>query len=83
LILVLDTNVWLDWLLFDDPSVAALKAAVAEGRAEVFIDAAGEAGLALLTERLAAAFPLARAVHGDRLASVATGLGVYAARRFG
>ena len=24
--LILDTNVWLDWLLFDDPSVAALKA---------------------------------------------------------
>ena len=37
---------WLDWLLFDDPSVAALKAAVAEGRAEIFIDAAGEAELA-------------------------------------
>lgn len=44
--LVLDTNVWLDWLLFDDPSVAMLKAAVAEGRAEIFIDAAGEAELA-------------------------------------
>ena len=46
MILVLDTNVWLDWLLFHDPSVAALKAAVAEGRAEIFIDAAGEAELA-------------------------------------
>jgi putative PIN family toxin of toxin-antitoxin system len=46
LILVLDTNVWLDWLLFDDPSVAVLKAAVKEGRAEIFIDAAGEAELA-------------------------------------
>ena len=45
MILVLDTNVWLDWLLFDDPSVAALKAAVKEGRAEVFIDPAGEAEL--------------------------------------
>jgi putative PIN family toxin of toxin-antitoxin system len=46
LILVLDTNVWLDWLLFDDPSIAALKAAVKEGRAQIFIDAAGEAELA-------------------------------------
>jgi putative PIN family toxin of toxin-antitoxin system len=46
LILVLDTNVWLDWLVFGDASVAALKAAVAEGRAEIFIDAAGEAELA-------------------------------------
>ena len=45
MILVLDTNVWLDWLLFDDPSVASLKAAVNEGRAEIFIDAAGEAEL--------------------------------------
>ena len=43
--LVLDTNVWLDWLVFDDPSVAPVKAAVAEGRVEVFIDAAVEAEL--------------------------------------
>ena len=44
--LVLDTNIWLDWLLFDDASVAPLKSAVAEGRAEIFIDPAGEAELA-------------------------------------
>lgn len=44
--LVLDTNVWLDWLHFDDASVAPLKAAVAAGRAEVFIDPACEAELA-------------------------------------
>src|SRR5690242_21540920 len=43
--LVLDTNVWLDWLVFGDPSVAAIKAAVAANRAEVFIDAACEAEL--------------------------------------
>src|SRR5688500_19579214 len=43
--LVLDTNVWLDWLLFDDPAVAAIKLAVAEGKAEVFMDEAGEAEL--------------------------------------
>ena len=36
--LVLDTNVWLDWLAFDDPGVAPLKVAVAEGRAEIYID---------------------------------------------
>jgi uncharacterized protein len=35
--LVLDTNVWLDWLVFQDPGVAALKMAVAAGRAEIFI----------------------------------------------
>ena len=43
---VLDTNVWLDWLVFDDPSIAPLKAAVEEGRAEILIDAACEAELA-------------------------------------
>lgn len=44
--LVLDTNVWLDWLLFDDPVVAPVRAAVEAGRAEVFMDAAGEEELA-------------------------------------
>jgi len=43
--LVLDTNVWLDWLVFDDPCVATIKAAVAAERAEVFIDAVCEAEL--------------------------------------
>jgi len=37
--LVLDTNVWLDWLVFDDAGVVELKRAVAEGRATVLIDA--------------------------------------------
>ena len=44
--LVLDTNVWLDWLVFKDPAVAPLQAAVAEGRVEILIDAACEAELA-------------------------------------
>ena len=43
--LVLDTNVWLDWLVFDDPSIAPIRTAVAAKRAEVFIDAACEAEL--------------------------------------
>jgi uncharacterized protein len=43
--LVLDTNVWLDWLLFDEPSVKPIKSAVAAGRAEIVIDAEGEAEL--------------------------------------
>ena len=43
--LVLDTQVWLDWLAFDDPAVAPLKVAVAEERAEVYMDAACEAEL--------------------------------------
>ncbi|HUN67545.1 MAG TPA: putative toxin-antitoxin system toxin component, PIN family [Burkholderiales bacterium] len=42
---VLDTNIWLDWLVFKDPSIAYLRQAVSEGRAEVVIDAACEAEL--------------------------------------
>ena len=38
----------------------------------------GSTGLKGLTDALSAAFPTARPVHGDRLASVAAGLGVYA-----
>lgn len=42
----------------------------------------GSTGLKLLTDQLEAAFPAAKAVRGDRLASVATGLGLHAARLF-
>lgn len=43
--LVLDTHVWLDWLAFDDPSVLPLKRALAEDRAEIYLDAACAAEL--------------------------------------
>jgi putative PIN family toxin of toxin-antitoxin system len=43
--LVLDTNVWLDWLVFGDPSVEPIRAAVASGRAEIFMDSNCEAEL--------------------------------------
>ena len=43
--LVLDTHVWLDWLAFDDPSAAPLKAALAADRVEVYMDAPCEAEL--------------------------------------
>ena len=42
----------------------------------------GSTGLRLLAERLAAAFANAQGVHGDRFASVATGLGLEARRHF-
>lgn len=42
----------------------------------------GSTGLRLLTDRLAAAFPQAQALQGERLASVASGLGLDARRRF-
>ncbi|HSV68848.1 MAG TPA: Hsp70 family protein [Methylibium sp.] len=58
-------------------------AGLAPGDVDALYFTGGSTGLTPLTGRLAAAFPQARPVHGDRLASVATGLGVYAARRFG
>jgi hypothetical chaperone protein len=42
----------------------------------------GSTGLRLLAQQIAAAFPEARAVRGDRFASVATGLALYAQRWF-
>ena len=42
----------------------------------------GSTGLRLLAERIAADYPAAEAVRGDRFASVATGLGLHAARLF-
>jgi len=43
--LVLDTNIWLDWLVFAEPGVAPVKDAVLLGGAEVCIDEACEAEL--------------------------------------
>ncbi len=43
--IVLDTNIWLDWLVFRDSSVFHLQNAVSDGHAEVLIDAACEAEL--------------------------------------
>jgi putative PIN family toxin of toxin-antitoxin system len=51
--MVLDTQVWIDWLVFDDPSTLALRAAAE--RAEIVIDAACEAELARVL-----AYPLGR-----------------------
>jgi putative PIN family toxin of toxin-antitoxin system len=43
--LVLDTNVWLDWLVFAEPSVLPIRDAVAGLRAAVYMDALCEAEL--------------------------------------
>lgn len=40
--LVLDTNVWLDWLVFDEPTLAPLREAHAAGRVEIVMDDACE-----------------------------------------
>ncbi len=44
--LVLDTNVWLDWLVFADAGVTPIKDAVACGGASIFMSAACEVELA-------------------------------------
>ena len=49
--LVLDTHVWLDWLVFDDPGIAPIREAVERGRVEVYIDAPCEAELARVLAR--------------------------------
>jgi putative PIN family toxin of toxin-antitoxin system len=38
--LVLDTNVWIDWLVFDDPSITPIKAAQQDGRIHIVVDEA-------------------------------------------
>ena len=43
--LVLDTQVWLDWLVFDDPGIRKLRNAVHLGRSEIVMDAACDAEL--------------------------------------
>jgi putative PIN family toxin of toxin-antitoxin system len=62
--LVLDTQVWLDWLAFDDPSVAPLKAAIAQGRSEIYMDAACEAELVRVL-----AYPIGRKVADETVQS--------------
>lgn len=42
---VLDTNIWLDWLVFNDLSLLHLKKTVSEGQTEIYIDTACEAEL--------------------------------------
>ena len=55
--LVLDTNVWLDWLVFDDAGVVPLKAAIAGAQAAIFIDDACAAELAAVL-----AYPLRKQI---------------------
>ena len=44
--LVLDTNIWLDWLVFDDPGIVPIRTTVEAGGAEIFITEACERELA-------------------------------------
>lgn len=60
----------------------AADAGLAPERIDALYFTGGSTGLRLLARRIAAAFPSARAVRGDRFASVATGLGLHAQRVF-
>ena len=40
MLMVLETNVWLDWLVFDDPAMAILKQAHRDGRVNIAMDSA-------------------------------------------
>ena len=63
--LVLDTNVWLDWLVFTDAGAVPIKNAVARGTAAVFISAACEVEL-----KRALGYPLSgRALDADAQAT--------------
>lgn len=68
-------------------AVAADEAARLAGLKATQIDAVfftgGSTGLASLTQRIMQRFPQAERIDGDRFASVASGLGIYAQRRFG
>lgn len=59
------------------------QAGLARERVDALYFTGGSTGLQPLAERIAARFPAARVVHGERFASVAQGLGVHARRVFG
>jgi len=67
-------------------AAGALQAVAQAGLAPAAIDTlyftGGSTGLRLLAERIAQSFPSARTVRGDRFASVASGLGLFAQRHF-
>ncbi len=59
------------------------QAGVARERVDALYFTGGSTGLAPLAKRIAARFPSAQVVRGDRFASVAQGLGVHAQRVYG
>jgi hypothetical chaperone protein len=59
------------------------QASVAREQVDALFFTGGSTGLASLAQRIAARFPAAEVVRGDRFASVAQGLGVDALRLFG
>ncbi|HSW07577.1 Hsp70 family protein [Aquabacterium sp.] len=60
-----------------------LQAGIPHARVDALYFTGGSTGFRPLAERIAARFPAARLMRGDRFASVAQGLGVHATRVFG
>jgi hypothetical chaperone protein len=69
--------------IVDAAHVTVAQAGLAPRQVDALYFTGGSTGLRLLAQQIAAAFPQARAVRGDRFASVATGLGLHAQRLFG
>ena len=65
---VLDTNVWLDWLVFDDPGIVPIRNAVGRGRVELYVDAVCEAELVAVLARGFAKRTLDQAAQAQCLA---------------
>jgi hypothetical chaperone protein len=59
------------------------QAGLQSGRVDALYFTGGSTGLQPLAQGIAASFPAAAVVRGDRFASVAQGLGVHAQRLFG
>jgi putative PIN family toxin of toxin-antitoxin system len=66
--LVLDTNVWLDWLIFNDPGIGNIKKAVAAQDAKIFATTACEQELERVLTYPMRKTPLSPAAQADCLA---------------
>ncbi len=69
--------------IVDAARVTAAQAGLPIAAIDALYFTGGSTGLRMLAERIAAAFPNASVMRGDRFASVATGLGLHARRWFG
>jgi hypothetical chaperone protein len=68
--------------IVDAARVAVQQAGLRPEQVDALYFTGGSTGLRLLAQQIGAVFPAARVVRGDRFASVATGLGIYAQRWF-
>jgi hypothetical chaperone protein len=68
--------------IVDAARITAAQAGLRPEQIDALYFTGGSTGLRLLASRIAAAFPAAKVVRGDRFASVATGLALHAQRLF-